>query len=82
MEMMSTPQVMEMLRELQQQELDRMSVHRIEALAQREGLRRTVASALVRLGMTLDHGAGAQAMSARTRQPRTYSSGPDTALHW
>jgi hypothetical protein len=80
MEMMSTPQVMEMMRELQQQELDRVSVHRIEAMVQREGVRRTVASALVRLGMMVDRSAGADALPARAERPYRADTGAE--MHW
>jgi hypothetical protein len=65
--MMDSPQIIEMLHDLRREELARISRHRIDALdqRQREGVRRTVASALVRLAITLDHDAGARHVLAR-----------------
>ncbi|MDE3096800.1 MAG: hypothetical protein KGK07_12505 [Chloroflexota bacterium] len=48
-------------------ELERIDLRRIaeaEALAPRAGLRQTLASALVRVGVSLDHGAGERALAA------------------
>jgi hypothetical protein len=88
--MMSTPQIMQMINELRREELDRMSVHRIDALShRRESVRGTVASALVRLGMTLDGRAAARAAttrmtssSAQHEVPHVRAGDIDTALHW
>jgi hypothetical protein len=58
----------EILIEQRRRELDRISPHTIAALEERrhrEGMRHTLASALVRLGMTLDHDAGAREALAR-----------------
>ncbi len=47
--------------------LERIDLRRIaeaEALAPRTGLRQALASALVRVGVSLDHGAGERALAA------------------
>lgn len=55
---MQSPQVIEMLHELQQEELKRVSHRHYGARAQNHGgTRRVVARALVRLGMAIDSGA-------------------------
>jgi hypothetical protein len=66
--MMQSQQINEILIEQRRWELDHLNRHTIEALEEmrgHEGLRRNVASALVRLGMTLDHDASVREMLAR-----------------
>jgi hypothetical protein len=65
--MMQSQQITEILIEQRRQELDRVNAHTIAAFAearQHEGLRHTLAAALVRLGTTLDGDAavGAKAL--------------------
>ncbi|MEX0750755.1 MAG: hypothetical protein WD359_08080 [Dehalococcoidia bacterium] len=87
---MASPQVLEMINELQEHELQRVSVHRIDAIQHhRGGIRSVAASTLVRLGMTLDRHAGARTASARIASPTprrefadTCVRDADTALHW
>lgn len=58
----------EILIEQRRRELDRINPHTIEAMEERrhqEGVRHTVAAALVRLGMTLDRDAGGREALAR-----------------
>jgi hypothetical protein len=85
-DMSTSPQIMEMLHDLREDELARVSVHRIEAITQRPGVRSTVASALVRAGMRLDRDAAAHAVVApQGDHGRTDDrSGWDfeSALHW
>jgi hypothetical protein len=84
--MNTSPQIMEMLHDLREDELARVSVHRIEAITRRPGVRSTVASALVRAGVRLDRHAAAHAVVT----PRSDSHGADhrsgwdfdSALHW
>jgi len=88
--MMGSPQVYEMINELQEEELRRVSVHRIDALThERESVRGAVASALVRLGMTLDRQAGMRTASSRIASTAPRREAPqvrpwdgETALHW
>jgi hypothetical protein len=90
--MVTSPQVIEMLNELRDDELNRVNRHRIDALSRarhHDGVRRTVASALVKLGMTLDRDAVARAAGGGPprSQPRAVdgSHAPrldDGALHW
>lgn len=88
--MMGSPQVYEMINELQEQELRRVSVHRIDAMThERESVRGAVAAALVRLGMTIDGHAAARTATARITSNTTQREAPhvhpwdaDTALHW
>jgi hypothetical protein len=65
---MQSQQFNEILIEQRRKELDRLSPHKIEAMNERrahEGFRRAVASAFVRIGMTLDHDAGVREALAR-----------------
>jgi hypothetical protein len=82
--MNTSPQIIEMLNELQRDELARVSVHRIDAMTSRAGVRSTVASALVRAGMTLDRNAAALTADARSsdRVNRPHPATGDAALHW
>ena len=53
-------------------------------MAHREGIRSTIASRLVRIGMTLDRTAAERALcrEAATTHPATGSLHIDSALHW
>ena len=82
-------QIIEMLQDLREEELARVSVHRVEAMKMRgDGVRRSVASALVRVRMTIDRDAGArvEAVSERDSHRRDAEaqrvSEVDGALHW
>ncbi|MEX2227916.1 MAG: hypothetical protein WEB52_15890 [Dehalococcoidia bacterium] len=66
--MMHSQQIDEIMIEQRQRQLEHISPHTIAALDEmhrHEGVRRAVASALVRLGMTLDHDAGVREALAR-----------------
>lgn len=48
---------------------DRLRVAEAEALYPRAGMRESIAGALVRLGITLDHAAGERAISSAAGRP-------------
>ena len=81
--MMGSPQIHEMINELQEDALRRVSLHRIDALTRRGGMREAVASTLVRIGMTIDRDAGERVLCD---EPRVVQRAPtldgDVALRW
>jgi hypothetical protein len=81
--MQDSPQIYELLTDLREQELRRVSLHRIEAMQPRSqptaGVRATIAGAIVRVGLLLDGDAGVR----DRREARTIVAPEgDPTWHW
>jgi hypothetical protein len=81
--MQHSPQIYEMLNELREDELRRVSLHRIEAMRPRSqstaGVRATIAGAIVRVGLLLD---GDARMRDRREARTIVAPEGDPPWHW
>ena len=90
--MQDSPQIYEMLNNLREDELRRVSLHRIDAMRTRAqtvpGVRSTIAGAIVRVGLLLDSEAGVRETDRRDTsgawpRPRVIvASEGEPACHW
>jgi hypothetical protein len=89
--MQHSPQIYEMLNELREDELRRVSLHRIEAMRPRSqstaGMRASIAGAIVRVGLLLDRQAAARETDRSDTSgasPRLRAATPegDPTWHW